>query len=152
MTGLYKIAGLSLYSPTTHLLRFCSMPAAYKKRSITRKRTKGRRSLKGFMTPSVSFAERWFIEMENISKMIEKSLLSSLRCQILPGTLHSNSFSAPIAIASLPLMKSYATFFWKTVLFLTAFFRLSVVLFYASINQKTLFLVLSVSFIRLDAL
>jgi len=40
MTDLYKNAGLPLYSPTTHLLRFCSMPAAYKRR-ITQKRTKG---------------------------------------------------------------------------------------------------------------
>jgi len=64
MTDLYKYAGLPLYSPTTHLLRFFSVPVAYKGR-ITKKSTKGRWSLKCFMTPSVPFAERRIINMEN---------------------------------------------------------------------------------------
>ncbi|MGB8450750.1 MAG: hypothetical protein WCD89_00320, partial [Anaerocolumna sp.] len=41
---------------------FCSMPATYKRR-IAQKRTKGRWELKGFITPSVPFAERRTITM-----------------------------------------------------------------------------------------
>src|SRR5699024_1661725 len=63
MADLYKNTGLPLYSPATHLLRFCSMPGSYK-RSITTKKEEAKvYSRKGFITPSVPFAERWFIRM-----------------------------------------------------------------------------------------
>jgi DNA-binding transcriptional MerR regulator len=39
------------------------VPATYKRR-ITQKRAKGRWKLKGFITPSVPFAERWIITMK----------------------------------------------------------------------------------------
>jgi len=61
MTGLYNNAGLPLYSPTTHLLRFCSIPAAYKRR-ITQKERKDD-GFERFITPSVPFAERRIIIM-----------------------------------------------------------------------------------------
>ena len=64
MTDLYKHAGLPLYSPATHLLRFCSMPVSYK-RSIAKKKEEARvYPRKGFITPSVPFAERGFIDMK----------------------------------------------------------------------------------------
>src|SRR5699024_1488898 len=47
---------------------FCSMPGSYK-RSITTKKEEAKvYSRKGFITPSVPFAERWFIRMKLSTK------------------------------------------------------------------------------------
>jgi len=86
MTGLYNNAGLPLYSPTTHLLRFCSIPAAYKRR-ITQKERKDD-GFERFITPSVPFAERRIIIMEiygyekngeDLLKLKEASILCSIK-------------------------------------------------------------------------
>src|SRR5699024_19115 len=72
MADLYKNTGLPLYSPATHLLRFCSMPGSYK-RSITTKKEEAKvYSRKGFITPSVPFAERWFISMKERKNWTKK--------------------------------------------------------------------------------
>ena len=82
MADLYKNTGLPLYSPATHLLRFCSMPVSYK-RSITTKKEEAKVYLrKGFITPSVPFAERWFIKMKiaviTVGKIKEKYLRDAI--------------------------------------------------------------------------
>ena len=70
MADLYKDTGLPLYSPATHLLRFCSMPVSYK-RSIAKKKEEARAyPRKGFITPSVPFAERWFINMKKLEDYV----------------------------------------------------------------------------------
>src|SRR5699024_10492648 len=76
MADLYKNTGLPLYSPATHLLRFCSMPVSYK-RSITTKKEEAKVYLrKGFITPSVPFAERWFINMKKKKPILSIVLIS----------------------------------------------------------------------------
>jgi len=57
MTDLYKNAGLPLYSPTIHLLRFCSIPAAYKRR-ITRKKHERKMEFEMFHDPIGAFRRK----------------------------------------------------------------------------------------------
>jgi len=57
MTDLYNDAGLPLYCPTTHLPRFCTMPAAYK-RSITRKKHERKMAFEMFHDPIGAFRRK----------------------------------------------------------------------------------------------
>jgi len=57
MTDLYKYARLPLYSLVTHLLRFCSVPAAYKSR-ITRKKHERKMEFEMFHDPIGAFRRK----------------------------------------------------------------------------------------------
>jgi len=57
MTDLYNNVGLPLYSPTTYLLRFCSVPVAYKKR-ITRKKHERKMEFEMFHDPIGAFCRK----------------------------------------------------------------------------------------------
>jgi len=67
MTDLYNNAGLPLYSPTTHLLRFCSIPAAYKRR-ITRKKRERKMEFEMFHNPIGAFRRKADYKIERTKR------------------------------------------------------------------------------------